>query len=122
MKSFWKRHIDKFGLVGSVFATLCCIGAPALISFIFAIGLGFLINDAILIPLLVLFLIFTLIGLFLGMQHHRYPWAFILGVLSAVIIFFFITISFNKTFVIIGIAGLVVSSLVNFLFQIKRRR
>ncbi len=121
MKNFWKRHIDKVGLIGSLFSALCCVGIPALVSFVFAVGLGWLINDAILIPLLVLFLVITLLGLFFGMKDHRRPWAFIIGILSAIIIFFFIAIRFNKTFVIIGIIFLVIASLMNLLFQIKKR-
>lgn len=120
MKSFWKRHIDKFGLVGSLFSVLCCIGAPAIISVVFAIGLGFLINDAVLFPLLALFLIITLIGLFFGMRSHGRPWAFILGIICATINFFFIAVIFNKILVIFGVAGLIMSSLLNFLFQIKK--
>ena len=47
-KPFWKRHLDQIGVV----------------------GLGFLVNDAVLIPLLVLFLSVTLWGLYLGKRHH----------------------------------------------------
>lgn len=120
MKIFWKRHIDKLGSIGSLFSVLCCIGAPAIISLVFSIGLGFLINDAILIPLLALFLIITLIGLYFGMRRHGQPWAFILGTASVIVTFFFITIIFNKTFAIFGVAGLIMSSLLNFLFQSKK--
>lgn len=49
-------HADKWGPIGSIFAALCCLGfAPALAA-LSAVGLGFLINDLVLIPLLVLFL------------------------------------------------------------------
>jgi mercuric ion transport protein len=47
---FWKRHLDKIGVGGSLFAALCCLGFPALVSILSAIGLGFLINDDILRP------------------------------------------------------------------------
>jgi len=42
--SFWKKHTDKVGIAGSIFAALCCLGFPALLSILSAIGLGFLIN------------------------------------------------------------------------------
>jgi hypothetical protein len=29
---FWKKHTDKVGVFGSVFAVLCCLGFPALLS------------------------------------------------------------------------------------------
>ena len=35
-----------------------------------AVGLGFLVNDAVPIPLLVLFLLVTPWGLYLGKRHH----------------------------------------------------
>lgn len=63
---FWKRHLDKIGVGGSLFAALCCLGFPALLAILSAVGLGFLVNDAVLIPLLVLFLLVTLWGLYLG--------------------------------------------------------
>jgi hypothetical protein len=56
---FWKKHTDKVGVFGSVFAALCCLGFPALLSILSAIGLGFLINDAVLLPLLIVFLLVT---------------------------------------------------------------
>ena len=70
---FWKRNLDKIGIGGSVFAALCCLGFPALLSILSAIGLGFIVNDAILIPLLLLFLAVTLLGLYLGTRHHCGP-------------------------------------------------
>jgi hypothetical protein len=44
---FWKRHLDKIGVGGSLFAALCCLGFPALLSILSAIGLGFLINGCL---------------------------------------------------------------------------
>src|SRR6516162_3825252 len=85
---FWKRQVDKIGvagsLFGSLFAGLCCLGPPALISILSAIGLSFLINNAILQPMLIVFLLMSVFGLVLGMRHHGNPWALIIGVLGAV--------------------------------------
>jgi hypothetical protein len=52
---FWKRHLDKIGVGSSLFAALCCLGFPALVSIVSAIGLGFLINDDILRPMTIFF-------------------------------------------------------------------
>lgn len=41
------RYLDRIGVGGSLFAALCCLGFPALVSLLSAIGLGFLVNDAI---------------------------------------------------------------------------
>jgi hypothetical protein len=62
---FWKRHLDKLGVGGSLFAALCCLGFPALLSILSAIGLGFLIDD-ILRPLMVVF--------FAGRNFGTGPW------------------------------------------------
>jgi hypothetical protein len=83
-KGFWKRHLDKIGVGGSLFAALCCLGFPALVSILSAIGLGFLINDDILRPMMIVFLLLAIFGLALGMRHHGSPWVLIVGILSAV--------------------------------------
>src|SRR5712692_5397744 len=97
--AFWKRHLDKIGVGGSLFAALCCLGFPALLSILSAVGFAFLINDTIVMPLLALFLLVTLGGLFLGMKHHGSPWALALGVASAAVTFVFIAIAFNRVLV-----------------------
>ncbi len=114
---FWKRHLDKIGVGGSVFAALCCLGFPALVAILSAIGLGFLINDDILRPLMIVFLLVAILGLALGMRHHGSPWALIVGILSAVTLYVFINVSFNEVIAGLGIAGLVIASLLNVFLQ-----
>ena len=85
---FWKRQIDKIiGVAGpvfsSLFAALCCLGPPALLAIFSAIGLGFLINNAILQPMLIVFFLISGFGLVLGMRCHGNPWALIIGVLAS---------------------------------------
>jgi mercuric ion transport protein len=109
-KGFWKRHLDKIGVGGSLFAALCCLGFPALVSILSAIGLGFLINDDILRPTMIVFLLLAIVGLALGMRHHGSPWALIVGFLSAVTLYVFIYLSFNELIAGLGIAGLVIAS------------
>jgi mercuric ion transport protein len=43
-KNLWKKHTDRVGVVGSMFTALCCLGVPALLSILSAIGLGFLME------------------------------------------------------------------------------
>lgn len=111
---FWKRNLDKIGIGGSVFTALCCLGFPALLSILSAIGLGFIVNDAILIPLLLLFLAVTLLGLYLGTRHHHEPWALILGGLSALAIaVVFLGLVPSRIVAYVGMTGLVVASILN---------
>src|SRR5438477_1396477 len=110
---FWGKHTDKVGIAGALFAALCCLGFPALLSIVSTIGLGFIINDAVLMPLLVVFLLVTLIGLYLGIRHHHSWLAFGVGAISAVIMFIGIALAGNKLLAIIGIAGLIVASILN---------
>ncbi len=116
---FWKRHLDKIGIGGSIFAALCCLGFPALLSILSAIGLGFFINDAILLPLLIISLIITVSGLALGMRHHHQPWALAIGIISAAALFLFIFIWFNKILAFISIIGLIAASLFNVFLNMK---
>ncbi len=105
------KHLDKLGIVGSLIAALCCLGVPAVLSIFAAIGLGFLINDAILLPLLALFVLITLIGLFSGYRSHRKKAALNLGLVSAVGMFLFLFIFPPITY--LGLAGLIAASVLN---------
>jgi len=116
-KSFWKKNTDKIGVAGSIFAALCCLGFPALLSILTAIGLGFLINDVVLLPLLIVFLLMTLIGLALGMREHHRASALLIGIVSAAGVFIFVFIAFNKVLAGISVAGLVTASILNVLFS-----
>jgi mercuric ion transport protein len=118
----WTRHLDKFGVGGSLFAALCCLGFPALVSILSAVGLGFIISDAVLIPLLLVFLVVALGGLYLGMRHHHEPWALILGGISAVVTFVFIALATNKVLAGIGIAGLIGASILNVFLRSRQLR
>lgn len=119
---FLRRHLDKLGVAGSAFAALCCLGVPALVSFLSALGLGFLINDAILMPLLAVSLIMTVGGLYLGMKDHGHKLALALGVASALVIFVFIAVAFNKALAVTGILGLVGASLLNIWLKLRRHK
>ena len=47
-------------LIGTAITAACCLGLPVILSTLTAIGLGFLIHDAILIPLFIGFIGFNL--------------------------------------------------------------
>jgi mercuric ion transport protein len=117
---FWKRHLDKLGIGGALFAALCCLGFPALVSIVSAIGLGFLINDTILMPLLGISLLVTLAGLYLGVRHHGSWLAFVIGAASALALFIFMTVAMNKVFAYISIAGVVAASFLNVWLRMRK--
>ena len=120
LKPFWRNHADKIGIGGSLFSALCCLGFPALLSLLSAISLGFLINDAILLPLLGIFLVITLWGLYFGMPRHGQPWALLLAAISSLILFVFLFI--NPIIAYLGIAGLIAAGLLNIRFRIRSQR
>lgn len=57
--------------LGAAFAAACCLGVTAALSALTAIGAGFLINDAFLIPLYVLLLALSLWLLYRSAKAHR---------------------------------------------------
>lgn len=61
---------DTWGPVASLITLACCLGLAPIITALTAVGLGFLINDLILIPLLVLFLGLTLWQLHRDRSRH----------------------------------------------------
>ncbi len=75
-----------FGSLGSAFAAACCAGIPAVLSALSAAGLGFLVNDLILFPLLALFLGLGLWGLWDGVSRHGLRSVLVLGGIGAALI------------------------------------
>jgi len=66
------RRASLAGLFGSGFALLCCAGVAPVLGLLSAIGLGFMINDAVLVPLLLLALGVTGWGLWQVRRCHRH--------------------------------------------------
>ncbi|MEJ7843206.1 MAG: MerC domain-containing protein [Rubrobacter sp.] len=74
-----------FGSLGATVAALCCAGVPAVLGALFAAGLGFLVNDLILFPLLALFLALGLWGLWDGVRRHGLRAVLVLGGVGALL-------------------------------------
>jgi mercuric ion transport protein len=108
-----KAYLDKIGPLGTILTALCCIGTPGLLAFLSAIGVGFLINDAILLPLLVIFLAISVMGLYSSIKTHGNRWPLILGGTSSIFVLFFIFGWFLKPMVYVGLIGLVGTSVWN---------
>lgn len=71
------------GSLGAIFASLCCLGFAPLLAALSAVGLGFAINDAVLIPLLAVFLGITLRGLHGSRTRHGNNAPFYVGTAGA---------------------------------------
>lgn len=97
------------GSIGSIFASLCCLGFAPVLAALSSAGLGFVISDAILIPLLALFLGFALWGLKGSQKKHGKTSPFYVGAGGAIAalvgIFVFIPIH------VIGLIALVGASI-----------
>lgn len=73
------------GVFASAFALLCCAGVAPALGLLSAIGLGFLVRDTVLIPLLVVALAVTAWGLRQGRRCHGRHGPLALGLLASVI-------------------------------------
>jgi len=101
-----KRQI--IGTLGSIFAALCCIGTPALLAFLTSLGVGFLINDLILLPLLLVLLAVSMWGLSRSRLTHGQSGPLTLAVVCSVIVF--AAVWFSPIVVLLGLAGLLAAS------------
>ena len=61
---------DIAGVFGGVFAALCCMGAPMILSVLAAVGLGWIRRDSILWPLMFASLAIALWGFWRGRRQH----------------------------------------------------
>lgn len=96
------------GILGSIFAALCCVGTPVLLAFLASIGVGFMINDLILVPLLLVFLAISIWSMTRSMAAHGQRWPLILAVVSSVVTF--AAVWFSRPLVLLGLIGLIAAS------------
>lgn len=61
---------DGAGVLGAVFAALCCAGTPLIVSALAGVGLSGLRNDAVLWPLMIASLAVALWGFWMGRRVH----------------------------------------------------
>jgi mercuric ion transport protein len=84
MKTIHSIFPGVWGLIGSAFAVLCCIGAPVVIGALGTIGAGFLVNDNILLPVLGFSLLLSTIGLVSAYKKRHRLWPLIAGILGII--------------------------------------
>jgi len=103
-------HLNKVGLAGSFFTILCCLGFGSLIALLSAVGAGFLVNDAVLAPLLIVFLAIGGVGLGVTYRRHRRKGPLLVHLASGAAVFGFTFVGFVAPLVWLGIAGIVAAS------------
>jgi mercuric ion transport protein len=96
------------GTLGAIFAALCCLGTPALLALLASIGVGFLIRDVILVPLLVVFLGISLWGIQRSRRRHGQRLPLTVAVVSSIMIV--AAVWFSRPLVLLGVAGLIAAS------------
>jgi hypothetical protein len=88
-RRFWMRGgRNPLAALAALFTTLCCLGFPALVGLLSALGAGFLLNDRYLEPLLAGTLLLTLLIAGLHLQRHHQPGSFVLSLVAAGSVFF----------------------------------
>ena len=120
IKLFEKLHLEKIGILGSFISVFCCLGFGPLVVILSALGAGFLINDAILAPLLIAFLMIGGIGLIFSFRRHHAWGPLALHAAAAITVFVFIFVVYIQLMVWVGITGLLGASVWNIF--IKRRQ
>ncbi len=105
------RRATGAGLAGSAVALLCCAGVAPVIGVLSALGLGFLLRDAILIPLLILGLGVTVWGLWQGRRCHGRSRPLVAGLVASLItvggVLAWVPLAF------VGFVGVIVASVWN---------
>lgn len=105
-----KLHLDKLGVLGSLVALACCLGFGPVLALLGAIGAGFLINDSILAPLLVGFLLLGAVGLWISRRKHCRWGPLLLHGISAIAIFVFTFVAYFQPLIWLGVVGLITAS------------
>jgi mercuric ion transport protein len=65
-----EKLIQYGGLFGAVVAAACCLGVTVVLSAVAAVGLGFLINDAFLLPMFIGFVALNVWTLYRSARKH----------------------------------------------------
>ncbi len=113
------KFLDKFGALGAVFSLIAATGCPAcfpLLGIIGAtLGLGFLRPyEGVIVYVFQGFVLLSLIGNIIAYLSHRKIYGLLIGVISPLIIFFAFHIYFDYRLIYIGLFGLFIAAVVNY--------
>src|SRR5438128_7476368 len=87
-RSWMRGGGSPLAALAALFTMLCCVGFPALIGLLSALGAGFLLKDRYLEPLLAGTLLLTLLIAGLHLWRHHRPGPFLLSLVAARSAFF----------------------------------
>ncbi len=116
-----KGVFSSIGAFGSSLAiVLCPICIPAIGAFLSAIGLGFMVQEKVLEPILIVFLVITLLGLaWSSWKVHKKLGPLLLGTAMAVIMYIGRYIYFDPLLMYGSIPGMLVATVWNYLLLKK---
>lgn len=115
--------IEKIGSIGSLIAALACPACFPIFAVVgAALGLGVLqpFESVVFIVFRILVLV-ALVGNILAYWKHRRPAPLIVGVLSPALIFFTIYVLWNSALLYLGLFGLLIASVMNYIANRKYR-
>ena len=78
----WRSWLPRLGTLAALATTACCVGLPAAVSLVSAVGAGFLLTDRYLQPLLIVFLLVTVGSSAVTFWRHSNPAPLIVTVAS----------------------------------------
>ena len=87
-RSWMRGSGSALAALAALVTTLCCLGFPALVGFLSALGAGFLLSDRYLEPLLAATLLLSVVITVLHLRQHRQPGPLVLSLVAAGTAFF----------------------------------
>jgi len=115
-----RDHVDTVGIIGATIVALCCLGLPAILSVVTTIGLGFIVNDAVLAPLLILSLALIVWALVRGFRRHGNATALVIGSVASVILVIAALVRPSRPAAYASIAALALASITNIVLLHRR--
>ncbi|WP_394848522.1 MerC domain-containing protein [Pendulispora brunnea] len=107
------RHIDKFGVSGSVFAGMCSLELPPLVAIFPALGLGWLLEETVIDQMLFASFVIMFAGLVAGARYHRNVLALFVAAVGAGLLASSMLVFHGRATTYVGMAVLIVSSWLN---------
>ncbi|WP_298433556.1 MerC family mercury resistance protein [Geobacter sp.] len=118
------RILDKIGSIGAIVAAAACpVCFPLLAAVGSVIGLGFFHRyEGKLLIFFQALVLLALAGLIVSFWRHRNPVPLIIGVPSTLLVFYAFYIRFSEIMNYLGLAGLVIASVMNTIANRRRKR